>query len=153
MSSDSRFLAINASRANHDTVDGETLVLDPTTGVLTMIGGIGALVWERLVVGVERHALLEELDHAYGEVATVDAAQFLDELVASELVVETDSVASSTTTVAASWPPEYKPPSIERYDEIADIMTMDPIHEVDPSLGWPNAASDPGSSASAPPSA
>jgi hypothetical protein len=27
---------------------------------------------------------------------------------------------------------------LEHYDDIADIMTMDPIHEVDTSLGWPN---------------
>jgi hypothetical protein len=26
---------------------------------------------------------------------------------------------------------------LERYDDIADIIAMDPIHEVDENAGWP----------------
>ena len=140
MTSESVFLGVSERRANHDTVDGETLVLDPTTGVLTMLGGIGPCIWERLVAGVDRSTLLDELDGIYGDAAAADAAWFLDELVASGLVEEIEPVASATTPALGAWPTQYEPPHTERYEEIADIMTMDPIHEVDPSLGWPHAS-------------
>jgi hypothetical protein len=35
------------------------------------------------------------------------------------------------------WPDSFAPPALERYDDIANIITMDPIHDVDQSAGWP----------------
>jgi len=38
------------------------------------------------------------------------------------------------------WPDSFVPPGLEKYDDIADIITMDPIHDVDPAKGWPRRA-------------
>jgi hypothetical protein len=135
------FLGVDASRCNHDTVDGETVILDATTGVLTLLVGVGPSVWERLVVGTDRGALLDAVADAYGADAVDDAATFVDELIAAGLVVEVDEVASVPDPTP--WPETYVAPRIERYEDIADIMTMDPIHEVDKTLGWPRPLTDP----------
>jgi hypothetical protein len=134
------FIGVDASRCNHDTVDGETVVLDATTGVLTLLVGNGPPIWERLINGVDRGALVADLVDAYGSAAEADTESFLDELIGAGLVVEVDGIASAAPPTP--WPNVYAPPQIERYDEIADIMTMDPIHEVDKTLGWPHASVD-----------
>ena len=137
-----QILGVNESRANHETVEGETLILDPTTGVLTLLAGSGPLIWERLIVGADRGALLREIADVYGDAAATDAAAHLDELIASDLVIAIDG-RTSAATEPTPWPAAYIRPTIERFEDIADIMTMDPIHEVDARLGWPHASTDP----------
>jgi hypothetical protein len=40
------------------------------------------------------------------------------------------------------WPENFESPAMEHYDQIADIISMDPIHEVDPAKGWPHRPGD-----------
>ena len=40
-------------------------------------------------------------------------------------------------------PDRFVAPAMERYDQIADIISMDPIHEVDPAEGWPHRQDSP----------
>ncbi|MFN8027953.1 MAG: hypothetical protein U0W40_16790 [Acidimicrobiia bacterium] len=133
------FIGVDTARSSYDTVDGETVVLDVTTGVLTLLVGIGPAIWARLVDGADRSALLAEISDTYGDDAGSSAGVFLDALVAAELVVPRDDPGTAATA-PAPWPAEYQPPEVERYDDIADIMTMDPIHEVDTTRGWPRQA-------------
>ena len=56
-------------------------------------------------------------------------------------MVEVDGIESGVAAPTA-WPNAYTAPQIERYDDIADIMMMDPIHEVDKTLGWPRTSVD-----------
>ena len=31
----------------------------------------------------------------------------------------------------------YLPPQLERFEDVRDLLLIDPIHQVDPELGWP----------------
>ncbi len=136
MPGEGRFIGVDAARSSYDTVDGETVILDSSTGVLTLLVGIGPGIWERLVGGADREALLAEIAGTYDDVAAAAAGSFLDELLAAELVVPCGE-ATPGDAAPAPWPAEYRAPQIEVYDDIADIMMMDPIHEVDQTRGWP----------------
>lgn len=137
------FIGVDTSRCNHDTVDDETVILDSTTGVLTLLVGIGPLIWERLVGGLDRSPLVAEVTDVYGAEAGADVDAFLEELIGAGLVVGVESLETGSATPAPTpWPQPYVAPQIERYEDIADIMTMDPIHEVDTALGWPRASHD-----------
>jgi hypothetical protein len=137
---DGALLGVDLSRTTYDTVDGETMVLDFETGVLLLLVGNGPLIWERLVGGVDREELLRDIIAAYGTDAATDAAAFVDQLVnaGSVTTIEGSRRDPESAPSPTPWPDTYTPPQIERYDDIADIMTMDPIHEVDPALGWPH---------------
>jgi len=136
MHGDGRFIGVDTARSSYDTVDGETVILDSSTGVLTLLVGIGPEIWERLVGGADREALLAEIAGTYDDVAATAAGSFLDELLAAKLIVPCDA-GTPGDAAPAPWPTEYRPPQIEVYDDIADIMMMDPIHEVDQTRGWP----------------
>jgi hypothetical protein len=135
---------IDSDRFIHDTIDGETVIIDTIAGRLTLLVGIGPIIWTRLFAGAQPSAILGEIDDLYGPTAKQEGGVFIDELSSAGLLVESgadDDPATPTTSSTAAvqtWPKTYVQPGLEHYDDIADIMTMDPIHEVDTSLGWPN---------------
>jgi hypothetical protein len=136
MQGERRFLGVDTARGSFDTVDDETVILDSSTGVLTLLVGIGPEIWERLLGGADRAALLAEIADTYDDTAATDVSTFLDDLLAAGLVVAIDAADARHATPPA-WSQPYRAPQIERYDDIADIMMMDPIHEVDQTRGWP----------------
>ena len=46
--------------------------------------------------------------------------------------------AAGAAPEAAALPEQFSAPGLETFNEIADIIAMDPIHDVDPSRGWPH---------------
>lgn len=133
-------LIVDTDRCAHDTVDGETMVIDTRTGHLLLFDGLASTLWDRLRTGTTADALLAETAERYGPDAAASTRAFIDELVAASLVVPTDAGPGSPPADAAPWPDDFAAPGIERFDEIADIMTMDPIHDVDSASGWPHAS-------------
>ena len=135
-----RVLRVDQARCAHETIDDETMVVDTVSGRLSRIAGIGPTVWERLVAGVARGDLMDEVADKYGADASGRTGRFLDALVDADLVTEVDAPAAPRSDEAAPWPDAFLEPELEHFDDIADIMTMDPVHEVDLDRGWPHAA-------------
>ena len=134
-----RVLQVDSARCAHETIDDEAMVVDTVSGRLSRIAGIGTSVWDRLVVGSARNDLMDEVGDRYGPDAAGRTGQFLDALIDADLVVEVDAPAGPTPDDAAPWPDAFAEPELEHFDDIADIMTMDPVHEVDLNRGWPHA--------------
>ena len=128
-------LIANTARFPHDTIDGETLLIDSETGHLLMMTGVGPLLWQLLLGGVAVEPLAAEVVDRFGPAAGEDCRSFL------QVLAEAGVVIPATTAVAETpvpgWPDSFAAPVLERYDDIANIITMDPIHDVDQSLGWP----------------
>ena len=61
-----------------------------------------------------------------------------DDLRAAEIVVSTTNAAPAAAAMLP-WPEQFTAPVLERYDDIAKIIAMDPIHDVGPG-GWPQPA-------------
>ena len=40
------------------------------------------------------------------------------------------------------WPDTFVAPTLERYEDIADIIAMDPVHDIDTTKGWPHRKPD-----------
>ena len=113
-----------------------------------MITGFGSALWDGLVEGVDLERLFEEVGRRYGADAADTVVAFVDTLRSHEFLLDRAEPLEDQTGsggLLATWPDEFVTPTIETYGEIADIMTMDPIHEVDPDLGWPRAGSGPAS--------
>ena len=125
----------NAARFPHDTIDGETLLIDSETGHLLLITGVGPLLWQRLLGGVAAESLTAELATRFGPAAGEACRAFLQTLAEAQLVIP--AATAGTDTVALDWPESFAAPMLERYDDIANIIAMDPIHDVDQSAGWP----------------
>jgi hypothetical protein len=133
-------LVVNASRFPHETIDDETILIDAETGHVLLLTGCGSVLWCHLVGGTNSEVLASEVDARFGSEAGAATRRFLHELRAAEIVIPTTGTVPAAT-VAPPWPEHFTAPVLERYDDIAKIIAMDPIHDVGPE-GWPQPASN-----------
>jgi hypothetical protein len=139
-------LAINSDRFAQETIDGETIIMDTVSGRLLLLRETAPLLLSILKAGLPLATVLEEIAGRYGAETATQARDFVATLTELGVLATQDSAAVSgapSPAGAIDWPSNFAAPIIERYDDIADIITMDPIHDVDTESGWPRAAATP----------
>src|SRR5690242_14753538 len=115
------FLIANTARFPHDTIDGETLLIDSESGHLLMMTGVGPLLWQRLLGGVAVEPLAAEVADRFGPAAEEDCRSFLRALAEAGVVIPATAAAEAP---ALDWPDSFATPVLERYDDIANIIAM-----------------------------
>lgn len=87
-----------------------------------------------LVAGLAEHCAVPETDTA---TLQADVGAFLEKLVQERLVCcDTTATDFSAASVSAVRIP-YEPPHVEVFEDLADLILLDPIHDVNEQLGWP----------------
>jgi hypothetical protein len=123
-----RYFRFNDPQVAAKVMDGEAVVIHLGTGVYYSMDGVACLAWERIAGGQEADALVDDLARRYGvDRATVerDVTRLLDELLAAELVVAAD--AGQRAPAGDGWaPPSYESPVLRRYDDMAELLALDP---------------------------
>lgn len=138
----------------HQTIDGELVIIHLDHGLYYSLDASGARIWAALVAGETPATVIDAIARDMSaERAEVAAA--VDDLVgrlrAEELLVAAapdaagPSVASLAGSANVTQAPDggggtqagsFAPPVMERYDDLQDLLLLDPIHAVDES-GWP----------------
>jgi hypothetical protein len=141
--SEDRFTA-NSPRMIFETIDQDTVVIDTESGVYFNVGGSGSLIFQMLASGVTLPAASTHLATQYamdaGELQPI-VATFAAQLLAEELIVPTEAEAGMTTPpqLPANGHAPFTPPVLNKFTDMADLLLVDPIHEVD-ERGWPHRA-------------
>lgn len=115
--------------------DGEYVILNLGNGAYYSFEGAGDEIWEAVAGGTPPASVLNSLRssrYAFVE----EAASFLETLINSHLVRPAEiQIAKSANGTSIS--PELGPPTITMYDDLADFILADPIHDTDEAVGWP----------------
>ena len=149
----------NRPRVIGEVIDDEAILIDLETGSYFSLVGSGAHVWSAVERGDSVDEMLAGLaarcDHLPAE-APGQVWAFLEELVGAELIVAAEASPTAPSNQApdgSSDPAQgsgmrssggtgaYAPPAIQRFDDMQELILLDPIHEVDESEGWPRAKS------------
>jgi hypothetical protein len=112
--------------------EGDLVVLNLGSGRYFGFNKSAATVWNALMQGVRPSTI-----SAVGSGET-DIRGFVDTLLANELVVANSDV--NTPLMAAQiedLEADRSAPVVEIYDDLADLIVADPIHDVDAEAGWP----------------
>jgi hypothetical protein len=126
-----------------DVIDGEAILVNLASGDYYSLDPVGRDIWELMLAGLSAEAIADELARRYsgdsGEIRG-SVGQFFHRLEAESLVVPgCDGVATGTEPAAhRADRPAFSPPALVKYTDMEDLLTLDPVHEVD-DLGWPNA--------------
>lgn len=139
--------SVKQSGVIHQDFEGEVVVIDLASGSYFSLSGSGGALWRQLSIGpgtVETlAALLAELHEVDHIRASHDVASFLDDLEREGLVVRCDGPAAGITSRGDSGPARvrapYAPPKVAAYRDLQELFLLDPVHDVDPSAGWPHA--------------
>ena len=121
-----------------EVIDGEVVAIDLESGRYYSLEGAAATVWEMLQAGHGVDGIAAEVAGDRGlspDEARLDVQVFVAELAAEGLVVAPDGAEP------AAQAPGHLPLVLNRYTDMADLIVMDPIHDVD-ETGWPNRRPD-----------
>jgi len=126
-----------------EEIDGEVVMIDLGSGVYYSLRGGSVVVWRLLTAGTDRDQLTAALADTYDAGATV-IAEALDGLLAAMdsdgLIVEgTAEPGAPTASVGGGSRAAFVPLEFERFDDMAHVIQLDPVHDVDPERGWPLA--------------
>jgi hypothetical protein len=147
---------VNEPDVIHQLFDREVVVVDLRNGSYYSLSESGGTAWLAFGSGgalVDDVAtLLTTLYAIPPDVSARDLRAFINELTARDLIVACPSAASFVDTAPAATPAAtYSPPELRSYNDLQELFLLDPVHEVDATVGWPHAAT--GGPAMSPPAA
>jgi Coenzyme PQQ synthesis protein D (PqqD) len=132
--------------ANHpavvaEMIDGEVVVIDLRSGNYFSLVESAAVIWASLAARPTHDEVAAYLGRVYDvepERCFAVSGAFLDVLVAEGLAVSVDAAearAEAPELPAVAGPmPE---PRLEKFDDMQQLILLDPVHEIDESVGWP----------------
>jgi hypothetical protein len=138
-------IQVNEPHIVHETIDGETILMDLRSGNYFSIEKSGAVIWEILIQTENVDILIQkagELSHP-GKSAQVtsDIQNFVKKLLSEDLIREaerneapeiTDEMLSSLKTAVTAT----EALEVNKYSDMQEMLLLDPIHDVD-EKGWP----------------
>jgi len=143
---------LNDQRVMFEVFDEEVLVLNIEAGIYYSLSGASAEIWQWLVGGADAEAVKQAVRARYaGDAAAIDSAvtRLIDKLAAEELVISDDRDAPAFAIPdAAGERQPFVEPAIEIYNDLQDLLLLDPVHDVD-ERGWPIARMEPPAGAKA----
>jgi hypothetical protein len=138
---------VNVPSVVHQTIDGETVVINLARGFYYSLEGSGAEVWSGITQGMGDAEIVGFVRETYeGEADLLEAGVrgLLDELRAEDLIVRDETDASQGPRPGADAPQAsarrpFAPPLLRKYSDLHDLLLLDPVHRVD-EAGWPERA-------------
>jgi len=134
-------LEVNTKEVVHEAIDGETIAIHLGTGTYYSLDGVASVLWSELAAGCTRAELVAHAQRRYDEEgATVAAATsaFVNELLTEDLISELPGQDAPGRSGPERGSEPFSPPLLERYTEMQEFMLVDPLHEVDATIGWPS---------------
>ena len=133
---------VNSPRVVHETLDGETIIIDTQTGLYFTVAGHASVIWSALATG---HSP-KQIAKAYKETSLINPSvidSYIAELVDMGLII---AVPANQNDPEFSLPliAEFDVSSLQlkRHEDLQELIELDPIHEVDTELGWPIQSKD-----------
>ena len=131
---------INRESVSSDFVDGEVVAIHLATGLYYSLRGPAARLWQGLDKPRDEAGLSQMLAAQFdvsAEQAAKDVAVFIQQLLAEQLILATETPADPEPAVPAGERRPYAVPQLERFADLQDLLLLDPIHEVG-EQGWPH---------------
>ncbi len=138
---------INTPHVIQESIEGEVIIVHLLSGYYYSLEGSAASIWSGVVRGISAEEIGEEMVRAWdGDPTTIrdSVAQFLERLVEGNLIVPDQggtaggqALADEAIVLAAGAPRRaFVQPMLHRYEDMQELLLIDPIHEVE-ATGWP----------------
>lgn len=122
---------INSPKVIHQIFETEVVIVNLDSGNYYSVGGAGIEIWRQL----ERGHSPDQIAATF-EAETESVRLFLREIEREELIVPDKAVAAPVSAIEVVRNGAFVPPTLEKFDDMRDLLLLDPIHELDES-GWP----------------
>lgn len=134
------YYRVNSPHVISETIDDEAIIINLDSGAYYSARGVANQIWTRLAQG-NSVAQVEAwiLNQYAGDQAEIETSvrNFLSTLLEDGLVVETEGDNSISDPLPVPPAQPFVAPVLEKFTDMADLLLLDPIHEVDATSGWP----------------
>lgn len=110
-------------------IDGEAIIMNLSNGLYFSMDRVGSAIWEMVEAGLS----VEEMGSALGaryevsrDVLDADVSRIVAELLAENLVLVTEMDATPAPSESAPADHPYSAPTLNKYDDMADLLALDP---------------------------
>ena len=127
--------AINAPDVVAEDLNGEIVILNLANGHYFSLCGIACAIWSLLLAGHTPQSIFTSIEASRPDLVE-GSSEFVKRLVELKLIRprgDVDAVAAEP--IDELWSGDG--PAIEVYDDLAELIFADPIHDVDEQAGWP----------------
>ncbi len=140
---------LNQPAVISEVVDGEAVIVNLDSGAYFSLRDTGCVIWNLLIQGMALSDVVKTVEDQYGEAGhVIDAAvrALVAELLSERLLVPANSSAMDQNLAlppgvenGARMP--FRRPVLEKFTDMAELLLLDPIHEVQ-GTGWPHAGAN-----------
>ena len=137
---------INEPHVVAEVIDGEAIVVNLDSGNYFSLRETATSIWQALVAGNTSPEVSRMMGREYaGEPDAIKAAiqTFIERLLQEGLIQAVESSGSEpplteneSAGLSADGKAPFRNPEIEKFTDMADLLLLDPIHEVG-AQGWP----------------
>lgn len=135
---------VKSPQVIHETIDAEVVIVNLETGNYYMVKGTGERIWAAVARVASVADILGELggsDEGGGDDREGAVSTFLEELVREGLIVPSEEQAGESRGAGGPAPPGGAPfttPELQKFQDMKELILLDPVHEVHEDLGWPH---------------
>lgn len=131
---------LNDEKAYLDKVDGNLVVILTETFVYYTFNTLAGAVLEDIIAGADVKDVKAALSKRYdAQEVEREVDRMIGELQSAGMLVHTDKAsAEGRDLIVDGINAEKFELVIDHYDDVAEYFAADPIHEVDPEMGWPH---------------
>jgi Coenzyme PQQ synthesis protein D (PqqD) len=131
---------VDSRRVVHETIDGETILINLQSGNYYSLSGCGSEVWGLLSGGWSDQEITAELERRYGvDGVGASVLSLVDDLAGEGLLEPNGHGNGNGSRVAANGHDggPFAPPKLEKFTDMQYFLLVDPVHEVE-AAGWPH---------------
>jgi hypothetical protein len=128
--------SINAPDVVAEEFNGEMVVLNLANGHYYSLRGIACSLWTRLIAGYSPQSILTSLESRRPELVSL-SSEVLERMIDYRLVLLEPGLVAPDP-IREEWSGDE--PKIEVFDDLAELVAADPVHDVDELVGWPKQA-------------
>jgi len=139
-------LLINKSAVIFEVMGNEVVIVNLKKGAYYSLGGVGVVIWDLLERESSLSQIVEGVTGQYegGDIPSA-VKSLLSEMRNEEILIE-DGAADCEENCgelpcASSEKKPFQAPVLQKFNDMQDLLLLDPIHEVD-EMGWPNLPSN-----------
>jgi Coenzyme PQQ synthesis protein D (PqqD) len=136
---------VNTPNVIFETIEGEVILIDLTSGTYYSLRDTGAAIWQALAEGASQDEIAAALQRRYEGAADEIHASVRDlvrDLEREGLIRPDEGREKAPGELFASngaTPAPFGAPKLEKHTDMQDLILIDPVHEVG-AEGWPHPA-------------
>lgn len=129
---------INEEKMFYDMADGVAVVINFTTGIYYGFDDLSSMVFDSLIKGASENSVLASIKKLPGCPEDIDSKfnSFISAIKEKEIVIG-DGSGNEAPELDAKLAEAGFELTVTDYSDVQDILLADPVHEVEPEMGWP----------------